>query len=269
MRGELAAIAKLAYPIALAQIGLMTLALVDTAIVGRTSVDDLAGAALDFASRDGTSAWRFLDREIVPANDIYRSSILGAVEGVDGGFVLATFNTRLDPHGKEETLPYLLTVDARATRTSKVQILGLPKLFNGARPYGSTKRIDGEGIVITMPSKDGPIVFAVDLAGKALWSRILPAEFLDVFELVPVPDGYLIVGGALAQPKLAKVALDGTLQWTGELPPLSCPFDSYAVHNVAGATEITLGGKTGELAQQKLCLVRLDEAGNKLWSYVE
>lgn len=46
LRGELRAITKLAYPITLTQLGLMSLALVDTAIIGKSSVEDLAGAAL-------------------------------------------------------------------------------------------------------------------------------------------------------------------------------------------------------------------------------
>lgn len=43
---ELGRLAVLAWPITLAQLGMMSLHLVDTAIVGRSSVDDLAGVAL-------------------------------------------------------------------------------------------------------------------------------------------------------------------------------------------------------------------------------
>ena len=45
-RSELARLVSLAWPITLAQLGMMSLHLVDTAIVGRSSVDDLAGVAL-------------------------------------------------------------------------------------------------------------------------------------------------------------------------------------------------------------------------------
>lgn len=44
--GELGAIVRLAWPIALAQFGLIAMSLVDTAILGHVSVDDLAGAAM-------------------------------------------------------------------------------------------------------------------------------------------------------------------------------------------------------------------------------
>lgn len=43
---EARAIARLAAPIALAQVGMVTLGLVDTAVVGRVSVEDLAGTAM-------------------------------------------------------------------------------------------------------------------------------------------------------------------------------------------------------------------------------
>ena len=46
LREEWKRLFVLAYPITLAQVGLMSLHLVDTAIVGKTSVDDLAGVAL-------------------------------------------------------------------------------------------------------------------------------------------------------------------------------------------------------------------------------
>jgi MATE family multidrug resistance protein len=46
IRDELAAHARLAAPIALAQLGLVTMSLVDTAAIGRVSVDDLAGAGI-------------------------------------------------------------------------------------------------------------------------------------------------------------------------------------------------------------------------------
>ncbi|HEY1690864.1 MAG TPA: MATE family efflux transporter [Polyangiaceae bacterium] len=52
--GELRTLVRLALPIALAQVGLISMALVDTAVLGRVSVDDLAGAgmgrSLGFAS---------------------------------------------------------------------------------------------------------------------------------------------------------------------------------------------------------------------------
>ena len=43
---ELAALLRLAVPMAIAQFGLMALSLVDTAAIGRMSVDDLAGAGI-------------------------------------------------------------------------------------------------------------------------------------------------------------------------------------------------------------------------------
>lgn len=46
LRREIALLLALAWPIALAQLGMMSLHLVDTAIVGHSSVDDLAGVAL-------------------------------------------------------------------------------------------------------------------------------------------------------------------------------------------------------------------------------
>jgi multidrug resistance protein, MATE family len=46
LRAELRVLVALALPIAVAQLGLTSLSLVDTAIIGRTSVRDLAGAAL-------------------------------------------------------------------------------------------------------------------------------------------------------------------------------------------------------------------------------
>ena len=46
MWDEIRALVRLAAPIALAQFGLVTMSLVDTAVIGRVSVDDLAGAGI-------------------------------------------------------------------------------------------------------------------------------------------------------------------------------------------------------------------------------
>jgi MATE family multidrug resistance protein len=46
VRQELAALVRLSWPIAIAQLGLMAMSLVDTAVLGRVSVTDLAGSAI-------------------------------------------------------------------------------------------------------------------------------------------------------------------------------------------------------------------------------
>jgi MATE family multidrug resistance protein len=51
---ELRALVRLAAPIAVAQLGLVTMSLVDTAAIGRVSVDDLAGAGIGRAIAFGT-----------------------------------------------------------------------------------------------------------------------------------------------------------------------------------------------------------------------
>jgi MATE family multidrug resistance protein len=54
MRGELVALARLAAPIAVAQFGLVSMSLVDTAALGRVSVEDLAGAGIGRSIGFGT-----------------------------------------------------------------------------------------------------------------------------------------------------------------------------------------------------------------------
>jgi MATE family multidrug resistance protein len=52
---ELGALVRLAVPIAIAQVGLLTMSLVDTAAIGRVSVDDLAGAGIGRSIGFGTA----------------------------------------------------------------------------------------------------------------------------------------------------------------------------------------------------------------------
>jgi len=52
---ELGALVRLAVPIAIAQLGLVAMSLVDTAAIGRVSVDDLAGAGIGRSIGFGTA----------------------------------------------------------------------------------------------------------------------------------------------------------------------------------------------------------------------
>jgi MATE family multidrug resistance protein len=118
-RAELRIIARLAVPIAFAQAGLVTMGLVDTAVVGRVSVDDLAavamGRSLFFASVGlgiGTSlALEPLAAQAVGAGEpgrawsalgaTLRAAALAALIGQIGAFLMTL---ALEPLGFEPAL---------------------------------------------------------------------------------------------------------------------------------------------------------------------
>ena len=146
VRAELATLARLAWPIASAQMLLVSMGLVDTAVLGRVSVDELAGATIGRSIGFGAAS---LCMGIGMGLEPLASQALGAGEvGRAWGALLATLKAialswipvaiaamgvtyLLEPGGVD----HAIVVRARAYLIGQLPGLGLYGVFIAARTY--------------------------------------------------------------------------------------------------------------------------------------